>query len=166
MNNYSCLLFNAPWSYVINRILFSTVPVIIWEPVEGKLSKSALTFVSGLQAIPAPSGASSINVPTHVPLLCTVPIYIHLLRMCAPTSVCGVHGHPYIFFHFSPTYSAQSLPVLIAVLLFKILSLSRLHIFLIFFLNTPPIFLSSGCNVFTAPLLCIQISVLYVKRVK
>jgi hypothetical protein len=101
-----------------NRIFLSNVPVIIREPVEGKLPKSALTFVSGFQTIPAPSGASNINVPTHVPLLCTVSIYIHLLHMCAPTSVCGIHGHPYIFFHFSPTYSAQSLPVLIAVLLF------------------------------------------------
>jgi hypothetical protein len=44
-----------------------------------------LTSVSGLQTIPAPSGASSINVPNHVPLLCTIPTYIHLLHMCAPT---------------------------------------------------------------------------------
>jgi len=70
------------------------------------------------------------------------------------------------FFHFSPTYSAQSLPVLIAVLLFEDLVFVTAACFTHFFLNTPPIFLSSGCNVFTAPLLCIQIFVLYVKRVK
>jgi len=71
-----------------------------------------LTFVSGLQTIPAPSGASSTNVPTHVPLLCTIPTFIHLLYMCDPTSVCCIHGHPHIFFSlqshlFCPTITSS-----------------------------------------------------------
>lgn len=127
-------MLNTPWSYVINRIFWALYQASYENLWKENFQSPLLTFVSGPQTIPAPSGASSLNVPTHVILLCAVPTYIHLLHVCAPTSVCCIRGHPYIFF------SLQSQPILpnhyqflLQCYYFKILSLSRFCVFLIFF---------------------------------
>ena len=120
-----------------------------------------LTFVSGLQTIPAPSSASSINVPTHVPLLCTIPSCC----ICVHPHLCCICGHPYIFFSLQ---SHLLCPIITSYYCsVSILRSCLCHGFMIFsFVSQYSISLFSATNTFTAAFLCIQISVLYVKRVK